>query len=352
MQQSVQKVEKGWKGRGALSNPSNRFESLKLEWEEEYQTGQGVRKTLFYEDPTSEILSYNKSPDLGFELSLNPYRGCEHGCIYCYARPTHEYLGFSAGVDFESRILVKTKAPFLLEKVFRSPRWKSKLILVSGVTDCYQPCESHFKLTRQCLEIFLKYRQPLALITKNRLVCRDMDLLKELARHNLVNVSLSVTTLDPALASVLEPRASKPQSRLEAIRALSSEGIPVGVMFAPVIPGLNDFEMPSILKAASEAGASFAGYSLLRLPWSVADLFVEWLSAHFPGKKEKILNRIRDFREGKLSDSRFGTRMTGSGKAAAEFNQWFGCFLRKYGYGEKKKPGINSPLNQQLELFE
>nr|WP_242524351.1 PA0069 family radical SAM protein [Methylacidiphilum caldifontis] len=352
MQPSFSMTKGRWRGRGALSNPSNRFESLKLEWEEEYPTEKGVIKTFFYEDPTSEILSYNKSPDLGFELSLNPYRGCEHGCIYCYARPTHEYLGFSAGLDFESRILVKTKAALLLEKIFCLPRWKPKLIMMSGVTDCYQPCESHFKLTRRCLEIFLKYRNPLAVITKNRLICRDMDLLKQLAELDLLSVSISVTTLDPLLASVLEPRASKPALRLEAIRLLSSVGVPVGVMVAPIIPGLNDFEMPSILKAASEAGATFAGYSLLRLPWAVKDLFLEWLSTHFPAKKEKILSRIKDYREGKISDSSFGTRLSGSGKQADEFSRWFRCFLHKYGLVEKKKQKINGSIPQQLELFE
>jgi len=346
------KVERGWHGRAALSNPSNRFDSLKLVWEEEYTVGRKVQKTLFYEDPTSEILSYNQSPDLGFEISLNPYRGCEHGCIYCYARPTHEYLGFSLGVDFESRILVKTKAPQLLEKTLRSPKWRPKVVMVSGVTDCYQPCEAHFKLTRSCLEIFLKYHNPVTLISKSRLLCRDLDILKALAKEKLLSVFLSITTLDPKLAAILEPRASSPALRLETISSLAEAGIPVGVMVAPIIPGLNDFEMPMILKSASEAGASYAGYSILRLPWGVRDLFLEWLAYHYPEKKEKVLCRIKDFREGKLTDSHFGRRFSGSGKIAAEFSQWFGCFLRKYKLTEKHKAIQRQQPDEEMDLFE
>src|SRR4051812_31175964 len=257
-------------GRGASTNPGNRFEALSIEPDAEEQSGErapGVT-TKFYRDFTRSIIARNNSPDVGFETSINPYRGCEHGCVYCYARPTHEYLGFSAGLDFESRIMVKEDAPELLAAEFSSPRWKPQTLVMSGVTDPYQPVERRLRITRGCLEVLAKFRNPVAIITKNQLVTRDLDLLGELARDNAAAVNVSITSLDPKLQRVLEPRTSTPRARLDAVRQLRAAGIPVGVMTAPIIPGLTDHELPALLEAAAEAGAGFAGYTVVRLPYA------------------------------------------------------------------------------------
>ena len=250
---------------------------------------------------------------MGFDTSINPYRGCEHGCIYCYARPTHEFLGLSAGLDFESKILVKEQAPALLRQALASPKWKPRVIAMSGVTDCYQPVERRLKLTRGCLEVLAECRQPVGIITKNFLVTRDIDLLQELARHHAVSVTISVTTLEADLARTMEPRTSMPKQRLAAITALARAGVPVGVNVAPIIPGLTDHEILRIVKAAGDAGAQFAGYTVVRLPYAVKDLFEQWLDHHAPGKKDKVLNRIRAMRDGKLNNADFGSRMSGEG---------------------------------------
>ena len=268
---------------------------------------------------------------MGFEASVNPYRGCEHGCIYCYARPTHEYLGFSAGLDFESRILVKEKAPELLRTELASPRWKPQVIAMCGVTDPYQPVERRLELTRGCLEVLAAFRNPVAIVTKNHLVTRDLDLLGELAAHDAALVFVSVTTLDRDLCGRMEPRASQPGLRLDAIRALSRVGIPVGVLVAPVIPALNDHEVPAILDAAAEAGAKCAGYTMLRLPFGVKDLFEGWLEEHFPERKEKVLHRIRDVRGGRLNETGFGARMKGQGIFAEQLKGLFRAACRKAG---------------------
>src|SRR5439155_16898176 len=233
--------------------------------------------TQFFRDSSRSIIARNDSPDVGFEASINPYRGCEHGCAYCYARPTHEYLGFSAGLDFESKIMVKEDAPELLEAELSSPKWKPQVVVMSGVTDPYQPVEQKLKLTRRCLEVLARFRNPVAIITKNHLVTRDADISRELAANDAAAVNVSVTSLDPKLHRVLEPRTSAPQSRLDAIAHLHAEDIPVSVMVSPVIPGLTDHEVPAILKACAEAGAQFAGYTVIRLPWAVAPLFERWL---------------------------------------------------------------------------
>ncbi|MCH9045034.1 MAG: PA0069 family radical SAM protein, partial [SAR324 cluster bacterium] len=253
------------KGRGTAQNPPNRFEPLAMPWDADWLESQRLAgeqgwnaRTEYFSDHSKGVLSRNDSPDLAFDWSLNPYRGCEHGCIYCYARPTHEYLGFSAGLDFESRIMVKRDAAALLERELRSRRWTPQPVLISGVTDCYQPVEKQLGITRACLEVFLHYRHPVELITKNALVLRDLDLLQRLAELNLVRVTLSVTTLDARLATLMEPRASAPRKRLEAVAAIAAAGVPVGVNLAPVIPGLNDHERPPILAAAAESGASGA----------------------------------------------------------------------------------------------
>ena len=245
------------------------------------------REPSIFATERESIITRNTSPDVGFETSLNPYRGCEHGCIYCYARPTHEYLGFSAGLDFESKIMVKTNAPELLRAELESPRWQPQTLVLSGVTDPYQPVERKLRITRGCLEVLAKFRNPVAIITKNHLVTRDIDILRELAACNAVAVNVSVTSLDPTLQRVLEPRTTSPQGRLDAIEQLRAANIPVGVMVAPIIPGLTDHEVPKILDACAKAGAQFAGYTIIRLPWAVAPLFEHWLEEHFPDRKEK-----------------------------------------------------------------
>src|SRR6201993_2471318 len=280
------------RGRGASWSPANRFERLHVDLTDADVVDIGSetentprRPTQYFRDGTRTIITRNTSPDVGFETSLNPYRGCEHGCIYCYARPTHEYLGFSAGLDFESKIMVKTKAPELLRAELESPRWHPQTLVMSGVTDPYQPIERKLRITRGCLEVLAKFRNPVAIITKNHLVTRDVDLLCELAAHDAVAVNISVTSLDPKLQKVLEPRTSSPQARLDAIRQLRSAGIPTGVMVAPIIPGLTDHEVPKILEACAKAGAQFAAYTIVRLPWAVAPLFEHWLDEHFPDPK-------------------------------------------------------------------
>src|SRR5262245_42876238 len=297
------------RGRGAASNPANRFDKTSYQRSEWDEPGDPSVDTVFLKDETRSIIAYNDSPDVGFNASINPYRGCEHGCIYCFARPNHEYLGFSAGLDFETKILVKEDAPELLRKELASPNWEPQVIAISGVTDAYQPIERRLQLTRRCLEVLAEFRNPVVIITKNELVTRDIDLLSELASHNAVIVFVSVTSLRNELARDLEPRASQPQRRLAAIEALSTAGIHVGVLVAPLMPGLTDHEMPSILKACRAAGARFAGYVPLRLPFGLAPLFEEWLKLHAPLQKEKILGRVREIRGGRLNDPNFKSRM-------------------------------------------
>jgi DNA repair photolyase len=292
---------------------------------------------------------------VGFDTSLNPYRGCEHGCSYCYARPTHEYLGYSAGQDFESRILVKEQAPELLRRELASPRWQPRVIALSGVTDCYQPVERRLGLTRACLEVLADCRNPVIIITKNHTVTRDADLLAELARHEAAAVYLSITTLDGDLARRLEPRASPPTRRLAAIRELAAAGVPAGALFAPVIPGLNDHEGPAILAVAAEAGASFAGWTMLRLPHGVSSLFEEWLTVHEPLKKEKVLSQIREMRGGRLNDPEFGSRMRGQGALAEQTRALLRlaalkCGLTKRG-PELSTASFRRPSGDQLRLF-
>ena len=346
----------GIHGRGASQNPLNRFEILHLELdpEEEHDPGRPPRRTLYLRDFTRTIIAHNNSPDVGFESSVNPYRGCEHGCIYCYARPTHEYLGFSAGLDFESRIMVKENAAELLAEELSSPHWKPQTLVMSGVTDPYQPVERKLEITRRCLEVLVRFRNPVGIITKNQLVTRDLDLLGDLARHGAAAVNVSLTSLDPALQRVLEPRTSTPRARLDAIGQLRAAGIPVGVMTAPIIPGLNDHELPALLDAAAEAGAQFAGYTVVRLPYAVAPLFERWLEEHFPDRKAKILGRIRHLRGGeKLNDPRFKSRMRGEGIFAEQIAALFHAGCKRAGMGER--PPLSAASfrrpNEQLALF-
>ena len=323
------------RGRGAGGNPANRFESLSLErdidWNPEEDSSP---KTQFLRDLSQSVITYNKSPDISFKAGINPYRGCEHGCSYCYARQTHEYLGFSAGLDFESKIMVKENAPELLRRELSSKNWTPQLLAMSGVTDCYQPVERRLQITRKCLAVLAEFRNPVCIITKNFLVTRDLDYLTELARHNAIIVHLSINSLDAGLARKLEPRASSPNQRLAAVECLAKAGVPVGVLVAPVIPALNDHEMPSVLSAAKSAGAGWAGTEVLRLPLTVSPVFQEWLERNFPEKKEKVLGRIRAIRGGKLNDARLGSRMRGEGIFAAQISQMFNVARRKVGLAE------------------
>jgi DNA repair photolyase len=348
-------------GRSASWNPANRFEKLHIDLgdtdvvqiDPTSEEGKPRRDTQFFRDLTKTIIARNDSPDVGFETSVNPYRGCEHGCIYCFARPTHEYLGLSAGLDFESKIMVKPDAPRLLEAELSSPKWKPQVLVMSGVTDPYQPVERKLRITRGCLEVLAKFRNPIAIITKNRLVTRDIDLLGELTSHHAAAVNVSVTSLDPELQRVLEPRTSSPSARLEAVATLRAAGIPVGVMVAPIIPGLTDHEVPKIVEACGRAGAQFAGYTIVRLPWAIAPLFEHWLDEHFPEKKEKVLSRIRHIRNGKINDPRWGTRTKGEGIFAEQIRSMFEVACRRAGIGER--PELSTAAfrrpREQLEFF-
>jgi DNA repair photolyase len=339
-----------------VSNPANRFERLHLEPDPDIEPeSQPAPQTHFLKDHTASLLTRNDSPDVGFDTSLNPYRGCEHGCIYCYARPTHEYLGFSAGLDFEAKILVKENAPDLLRRELASPKWKPRLIALSSATDCYQPAERRLRLTRRCLEVLAECRNPVCIVTKNFLVTRDVDILQELARHNAVAVCLSITSMDASLARILEPRTSAPSQRFAAIQSLAKAGIPVGVLVAPVIPALTDHDMIRIIQTAADAGARFASYEVLRLPHGVKDLFKEWLTIHAPGQKEKILNRIRSIRDGKLNDPQFDTRMVGKGIFAEQIGKTFAVACHKAGitddFPELSVADFRPPQTAQLRLL-
>ena len=325
-------------GRGAGFNPRNRFEQISVERApddiaEYFEDPEPDRKVLtkFYQDHTRSILAKNESPDVGFAYSINPYRGCEHGCIYCYARPSHEYLGFSSGLDFESKIVVKQNAAALLQASFQQKSWIPQVILLSGETDCYQPVERTLKLTRECLKVFLRFRNPVSIITKNALIQRDIDILKELAERSLVSATMSVTTLDESLARRMEPRTSSPTKRFETLQVLASNEIPVAVNIAPVIPGLNDHEIPQIVRRVSECGVPRVNFSMLRLPYAVKDLFLDWLKRELPDKAAKIESRIRSVRDGKLTNSEFGKRMSGEGKIAEAIEQLFKSAVMRYG---------------------
>ena len=324
--------------RGSAFRPPNRFEqstrvlaldvvNLDPEIVEDWTNPD----TEFIPDRSRSLITQNDSPDVGFTYSLNPYRGCEHGCSYCYARPTHEYLGHDAGLGFETKIVVKHEALRLFREFLARDSWKPQPIAMSGVTDPYQPCERRFQLTRRCLAVAAAARQPIGIITKSALVLRDLDLLSEMAAQNLIHVNISVTTLDAQLGRSMEPRTSSPAGRLRAIRELSAAGVPVRVLVAPVIPGLTDAELPAILSAAREAGAMSAGYIILRLPLAVGPVFLEWLERTRPDMKGRIEGRIRAVRGGKLNESRFGERMTGSGHIADQIHQLFSVFSRRLG---------------------
>jgi DNA repair photolyase len=348
-------VPHGVRGRGAADNPPNRFERLHYEPDPDAPPEEGAPKTELYRDAARSILSKNDSPDVPFTYSVNPYRGCEHGCIYCYARPTHEYLGFSAGLDFETRLLVKEDAPRLLEEALLAPSWTPETVVMSGVTDCYQPVERRLGVTRRCLEVFAALRHPVAVITKSELVTRDLDVLASLAGHGAAGVAISLTTLDDGLARTMEPRAAAPARRLAAIRACADAGVPVGVMLAPVVPGLTDHEVPALLAAAWDAGARSAGFIPLRLPFAVAPLFEDWLERHVPLRKAKVLSLLRGIRGGALNDPRFGSRMTGEGPYALQMRSLFAVAARKAGFTSRSHAlsaaAFRRPPSPQLDLF-
>jgi len=343
------------KGRGSSFNPANRFDKIKFVPDEEFYEDEKRPKTEFYKDTSKTIIAYNKSPDINFEASINPYRGCEHGCVYCYARPNHEYLGLSAGLDFETKIFVKENAPELLKKELSSRKWIPQTIAISGVTDPYQPCEKHFRLTRTCLEILNNFNNPVGIVTKNRLVTRDIDILKNLADLNASTVTFSITTLDSELARFMEPRTSQPRLRLDAVKELSENGIPVGVLIAPVIPGLTDHEIPKIIEESVIAGAQYAGYVMLRLPFGVKEIFEKWLDQYYPARKSKVLNRVLSVRGGKLYNPEFFNRQRGEGIFAEQVAKIFEVACRKNGIWrtsvELSSKNFKNPYEKQLELF-
>ena len=322
------------KGKGAQFNVKNPF--LKAHYVTEHPEGldeelfdRAPQRQVFYETP-KKVVNKVDSPDLHIGHSLNPYQGCEHGCIYCYARNTHQYWGFSAGLDFESKIIVKKNAPQLLEKLFLSKTWRPTPIMVSGNTDCYQPLEQKLQITRSLLKIFLKYQHPLGMITKNSLVLRDLDLLTQLAKKNLVNVFISITSLQEKLRLKMEPRTANGQKRLRVLKELSSAGIPTGVMIAPIIPGLNDHEIPAIMKAIAQNGAQTAAYTVVRLNGSIGEIFKDWLYKNFPNKAQKVWDQIASLHGGKVNDSEWGRRMKGEGHWAHTIQQLFTSSYKKH----------------------
>lgn len=351
-------------GRGSGLRPPNRFDKIhaeldleQVEHDAEYLATLAKVPTTYLPDDSRSIISENDSPDLFFRYSLNPYRGCLHGCSYCYARPTHEYLGLNAGIDFETKLFYKPQAAELFREWLNRDKYEPGPIMVSGVTDCYQPGEREYRLTRACLEVALEARQPLSIVTKNALVLRDLDLLEEMARHRIISVAISVTTLDPALTRVLEPRSSTPEARLRAIRSLSEHGIPTRAMLSPIIPGLTDHELPNLIAAVADAGAESAGLILLRLPLTVQPVFLDWLDTHAPEKREKIESLIRSTRDGQLNHSQFGQRFRGTGAIADQIQQTFRVFTKKH---KLDSPGTPldfthfkppKPKSGQLRLF-
>ncbi|UJF30817.1 PA0069 family radical SAM protein [Kaistella sp. 97-N-M2] len=345
-------LENSKNGQGAQRNEINRFERYTFEPEEEEFENTKIKFTEVF---PKTIVNTVKSPDLAMDYSLNPYQGCEHGCSYCLARPTHEYWGFSAGTDFERKIMVKKNAPELLEKFFQKRNYIAKTIMLSGNTDCYQPAERHFEITRKILQLCLDYRHPVAILTKNALVLRDLDLLKPLAEQNLVSVSLSIPTMNEEIRRKMEPRTSTAKNKLKAIETLAENNIPVGVMVAPVIPGLTSDESLNILKSISEAGAQKFGYSLVRLNDTVEPVFVNWINANFPDRAQKVLNLIRSMRGGNLGDKRFHERYKGEGNIAEMIHNTFALGKRRF-FADKEFPQLSTEnftgaKDQQLKLF-
>ena len=336
-----EEIEDYFKGRGAQIKTENKF--LKAQYVAEHVEGldepllTAPTTQIFYEN-AKKVVNKVESPDLNGMYSLNPYQGCEHGCIYCYARNTHEYWGFSAGLDFESKIIVKQNAPALLEKFLIHPDWHATPIMVSGNTDCYQPLERKLEITRKLLMIFAKYRHPVGMISKNSLVTRDIDILTDLAKDNLIQIHISITTLNEDLRRVMEPRTASAKKRLMTVEALSKAGIPVGIMNAPIIPGLNHHEIPAVLKAAADHGALGVGMTMVRLNGSIGKIFEDWLRKNFPDRFEKVWHQISEVHGGHVNDSTFGRRMTGEGNYAEAVHQLFRSAKKKYFAGRSMPP--------------
>jgi DNA repair photolyase len=343
------------KGRGAQEQVKNRFDALSYEMRDDflnYCAAEGEEatpsKTAFLDTFPKTIVNKVISPDVGMEFSLNPYQGCEHGCVYCYARNSHEYWGFGPGLDFEQKILVKRNAPQLLEAKLRSKSWKAAPIVLSGNTDCYQPVERKLEITRQLLQIFLKYRHPVGIITKNALIQRDLDILQELAKDNLVRVNLSITSLEEKTRQLLEPRTASIKKRLQTLELLSSKGIPVNVMMAPIIPSINSHEILPLVKEISERGACGVGYTVVRLNGAIGEIFASWIRKAMPGKADKVLHQIAECHGGNLNDSRFGTRMKGDGNIADQVAQQF-AIARKLYLKDRERPVLNYNLHEQYK---
>lgn len=345
-------IARSVRGRGTGNVVKSRFDSEQIYFvdEEEQQV-----KTLVFKDSSRSIITYNDSPDVGFNASLNAYRGCEHGCIYCYARPTHEYLGLSSGLDFETKIFAKMDAAELLEKALSAKSYEPQTLGMSGVTDCYQPIEKKLELTRACLKVLAAFRNPVVIITKNYLVLRDLDILKELANYNAIHVIISITTLDEQLARKMEPRASTPKRRLETLHKLNQAQIPVSLNMAPIIPGLTDHEIPQILKTAADLGAQSAHYTMVRLPYSVKDLFSSWIKENYPNRANKVLHHIQAMRNGKLNDAQFGTRMRGEGPYADHVSMMFNNYRNIYNLNHfqnlSSENFLRPTCTNQLSLF-
>ncbi|MEZ4801662.1 MAG: PA0069 family radical SAM protein [Gelidibacter sp.] len=350
------------KGRGAQLNTHNRFFELSHEMRDdflEYCAKEGEEadknKTLYLDVFPKTIVNKVESPDVGMMYSMNMYQGCEHGCIYCYARNSHEYWGYSAGLDFERRILVKKDAPKLLEELLKKKSWEAYPIVMSGNTDCYQPAEKKFEITRKCLEVFLKYKHPVGIITKNALILRDLELLKELAKDNLIGVNVSITSLSENTRRILEPRTATIKKRLETVKTLSENGIPVNVMIAPIIPSINSHEILPLAKTVSELGALSIAHTIVRLNGAIGEIFTDWIKKTMPDRAEKVLHQIESFHGGNLNDSRYGTRMRGEGEVAKQINDLVKLARLKY-FKNKAMPQLDCSLHEpckvgQLKLF-
>jgi len=344
------------KGRGAQLNVPNRFLELSHEQRDDFlefchKEGEqpDKNKTLYLPVFPKTIVNKVTSPDVGMMYSMNPYQGCEHGCVYCYARNSHEFWGFSAGLDFERRILIKKDAPKLLEKLLKKKSWKAKTIVMSGNTDCYQPAEKRFEITRQCLEIFLKYKHPVGIITKNALILRDLNILKSLTKDNLVGVNMSITSLSEETRRILEPRTATTKKRLETVKILSENEIPVNVMLAPIIPSINSHEILPLAKAVSEAGASSIAHTIVRLNGAIGEIFTDWIHKTLPDKADKVLHQIESCHGGTLNESRFGVRMRGEGQIAKQINDLVHLARHKYFKG-KRMPRLNTELHEQYKF--
>lgn len=345
------------KNRGAISNPEGRFEKEKYEifhdgWDLGEEENLSPLETILFPEKAKSIISYNDSPDIGFDQSINPYRGCEHGCIYCYARPSHSYVNLSPGIDFETKIFYKVDAARLLENEINKPKYACKPIVIGANTDPYQPAESKLTITRSLLEILNKYNHPVALITKSSMIERDIDILSDMSKRNLVKVAVSITTLSNSLKLILEPRTSGPKARLRTIKKLTEAGIPVRVMASPMIPMINDMELEKILQAAKQAGALHASYVFIRLPHEVKDLFKEWLIQHFPNRAAHVMSLIRQMRGGKEYDSTFGKRMRGEGKFAEFLEKRFRICCDRIGLNKSPYTPLDIMQFQKLHLPE